>query len=153
MKLKLWAIMMALLTVSVGRAQERKNDFNLNDSGVGIDGYDPVSYFTDHKPAAGDKAFSQQSNGVVYYFKSAGNRDVFKANPSKYEPAYGGWCAFAMGDSGEKVEVDPETFKIVDGKLYLFYNKFFNNTLNSWNKNEAELKNKADKNWQRLHHD
>ena len=61
-----------------------------------------------------------------------------------------GWCAYAMGAKGEKVEVDPETFKIVDGKLYLFYNKFFNNTLESWNKDEARLRSNADKNWSKI---
>ena len=142
--------MMILLGVSVGHGQDRTKNFNLDDSGVGIGGYDPVSYFTDHKPAEGSKAFTLSNDGVVYYFKSAGNRDTFRADPSKYEPAYGGWCAFAMGDSGEKVEVDPGTFKIVNGKLYLFYNKFFTNTLNSWNKNEADLKIKADRNWHRI---
>ena len=55
-----------------------------------------------------------------------------------------------MGASGEKVEVDPETFKIIDGKLYLFYNKIFNNTLKSWNKDEANLKQKADANWKKI---
>lgn len=52
-----------------------------------------------------------------------------------------------MGDYGEKVEIDPKTFKILDGKLYLFYNAYFNNTLKSWNKNEKNLKSKADLNW------
>ena len=55
-----------------------------------------------------------------------------------------------MGDYGEKVEINPETFKIVDGKLYLFYNAFFNNTLKSWNKNESNLKKKADANWKKI---
>ncbi len=68
-----------------------------------------------------------------------------------YEPQYGGWCAYAMGNSGEKVEVDPETYKIVDGKLYLFYNKYFTNTLKSWNKDEAKLKSKADESWKNFY--
>jgi hypothetical protein len=89
-------------------------------------------------------------DGVNYRFASEQNRQLFKASPSKYEPQYGGWCAYAMGANGEKVEVDPETFKIIDGKLYLFYNKLFNNTLTTWNKNEATLKQKADKNWLRF---
>ena len=55
-----------------------------------------------------------------------------------------------MGANGEKVEVNPETFKIINGKLYLFYNAFFNNTLTDWNKNEAALKAKADKNWKSI---
>ena len=73
-------------------------------------------------------------------------------NPQKYEPAYGGWCAYAMGAKGQKVSVDPETFKIVDGRLNLFYNKFFNNTLEDWNKDEGNLKKKAEANWQKIYH-
>ena len=72
---------------------------------------------------------------------------MFLKNPSKYEPQYGGWCAYAMGSAGEKVEINPETFKIIDGKLYLFYNAYFNNTLKSWNKEETKLKSQADTNW------
>jgi YHS domain-containing protein len=130
------------------QATSRPN--NLNASGVAIDGYDPVSYFVSRKAIEGKKEFSFAHEGATYYFTSKANHDAFQSNPTKYEPQYGGWCAFAMGDSGTEVEVDPETFKIIDGKLYLFYNKFFNNTLNSWNKDEANLKAKADKNWQHL---
>jgi hypothetical protein len=83
----------------------------------------------------------------LYYFSSAENKEAFKRSPSKYEPEYGGWCAYAMGKNGEKVNIDPETFKILDGKLYLFYNKYFNNTLTDWNKDETNLKKKADANW------
>lgn len=75
---------------------------------------------------------------------------TFKANPDKYEPAYGGWCAYAMGKTGEKVEVDPFKFKIVNGKLNLFYYSIINNTLNKWNEDEANLKKQADKNWNTL---
>ena len=71
----------------------------------------------------------------------------FKKNPTKYLPQYGAWCAYAMGDNGDKVSVNPETYKIVDGKLYLFYNKLFVNTLKSWNKDEDRIKAKADANW------
>ena len=55
-----------------------------------------------------------------------------------------------MGDNGEKVEIDPTTFKIINGKTYLFYNKLFTNTLNSWNKNEEKLKKQADQNWKKI---
>ena len=75
---------------------------------------------------------------------------MFIKSPSSYEPQYGGWCSYAMGSTGEKVEIDPETFKIVDGKLNLFYNAYFNNTLKSWNKDEVNLKRKADGNWKKL---
>ena len=77
---------------------------------------------------------------IAQKFSSQKNKDTFLKSPASYLPQYGGWCAFAMGDYGEKVEVNPKTFKIVDGKLYLFYNSLLNNTLKSWNKNEKKLK-------------
>lgn len=125
---------------------ERVKHFNL-DKGVGIQGYDPVSYFLADKAIKGNPKTAYSHLGVKYYFSSEENKKEFIKNPSKYEPQYGGWCAFALGDYGKKVEVNPETFKITDGKLYLFYNAFFNNTLKSWNKDEKNLKEKADKNW------
>ncbi len=72
---------------------------------------------------------------------------MFLKNYKTYEPEFGGWCAYAMGNTGEKVEIDPETFKIINGKLYLFYNAYFNNTLKLWNKNEATLLKQANTNW------
>jgi YHS domain-containing protein len=143
---------LSLIVVS-SQAQDatalRKKHFNL-DEGVAISGYDPVAYFSQNKAIKGKKDMAVYHQGVTYYFSSAANKELFKANPSKYEPEYGGWCAYAMGEKGEKVSVDPETFKIVNGKLYLFYNHFFNNTLKDWNKNEATLKSKADANWPKL---
>lgn len=130
----------------------RKKHFNLSKSGLAIDGYDPVAYFKSNKPVEGKKEFAVSHQGAVYYFSSAENKDAFIKNPSSYEPQYGGWCAYAMGKNGEKVSVDPETFKIINGKLFLFYNRFFNNTLTSWNKDETNLKTKADTNWQKTFH-
>lgn len=127
----------------------RKKHFNLED-GIAIKGYDPVTYFTQNKAIKGKKELAVSHQGIVYYFSSVQNKDAFKAAPFKYEPEYGGWCAYAMGNSGEKVSIDPETFKIVNGKLYLFYNRFFTNTLKDWNKNEATLKKNADLKWPTL---
>jgi YHS domain-containing protein len=125
---------------------KRKKQFNL-ESGLALQGYDPVAYFSQHKAVKGTAANSYAHQGVTYRFASTQNLEAFKGNPAKYEPAYGGWCAYAMGATGEKVDIDPETFKITDGKLNLFYNKFFNNTLPKWNKDEANLKRKADASW------
>ncbi len=141
-----------LLISTAGFSQDaafRKKQFNLKND-VAISGYDPVAYFTQHKAVKGDAANSFADQGVTYYFASAADRDLFKASPAKYEPQYGGWCAYAMGNDGSKVEVDPETFKIIDGKLFLFYNHFFNNTLKTWNKDEVNLHGHADANWQKL---
>ena len=133
-------------------ANMRKTQLNLDKSGLAIQGYDPVAYFTSGKAVEGKKDISLDYQGASYRFASTANRDAFRADPGKYEPQYGGWCAYAMGSSGDKVEVDPETFKIVDGRLYLFYNKFFNNTLKTWNKDEAHLRPSADKNWTKFAH-
>ncbi|MDD5151017.1 MAG: YHS domain-containing (seleno)protein [Flavobacterium sp.] len=123
--------------------------FNLENK-IAIQGYDPVAYFNG-KPLKGKKEISTNFEGVIYYFSSVTNRDTFLKKPMSYEPQFGGWCAYAMGNSGEKVEIDPETFKILDGKLYLFYNAYFNNTLKSWNKDESNLKAKAEANWKKFY--
>lgn len=129
-------------------AAERENHFNL-EKGIAIQGYDPVAYFS-NRAIKGEKKISTNYKGVVYYFSSEVNKNTFLQNPIKYEPQYGGWCAFAMGDYGKKVEINPETYKIVNGKLYLFYNSYLNNTLKSWNKDETNLKKKADHNWSKI---
>lgn len=128
---------------------KRTSEFNLEKK-VAIQGYDPVSYFTQKKAVKGKPAISLTYEGVIYNFSSQANKDLFLKNPSSYEPQYGGWCAYAMGDSGDKVEIDPATFKIIDNKLYLFYNAYFNNTLKSWNKDETNLKKKAEANWKKI---
>jgi YHS domain-containing protein len=147
-------IMMSLISLSLF-AQDatalRKKQFNL-DGGIAIDGYDPVAYFKSNKAIKGNKNLAVYDQGATYYFSSTENKEEFSRNPAKYEPQYGGWCAYAMGAKGEKVSVDPETFKIINEKLYLFYNSFFNNTLKSWNKDETNLKTKADTNWIKTYH-
>ena len=116
---------------------------------VGVNGFDPVSYY-EGKPAKGEKEISYKHKGITYLFSSAEHLEAFKSQPDKYEPAYGGWCAYAMGESGDKVKIDPYTYKIKEGKLYLFYNFSKTNTLDFWNQNEKELQNKADDNWTRI---
>ncbi|WP_269237586.1 YHS domain-containing (seleno)protein [Flavobacterium flavigenum] len=129
---------------------KRIAQYNLENK-TAIQGYDPVAYFKQNRAVKGKNEFSAAYMGVIYKFSSSGNKDVFVKNPALYEPQFGGWCAYAMGSAGEKVEINPETFKIVDGKLYLFYNAFFNNTLKSWNKDEANLKTKAEVNWKKIY--
>ncbi len=151
--MKLFATGLALLialSLSAQTAQVRTSNFNLAKGNLGTNGYDPVAYFTQNKAVEGKKELAVAFQGIIYYFSSNENKEAFKKDPAKYEPQYGGWCAYAMGSSGEKVGVDPETFKIKDGKLYLFYNKYFNNTLKSWNKDEANLHYKADANWAKI---
>ncbi len=127
----------------------RSKQYNI-ENGLALNGYDPVAYFNQNKAIEGNKSIKATVEGLTYYFSTTSNKDLFLKDFRKYEPQYGGWCAYAMGSSGEKVEIDPETFKINNGKLYLFYHSWVNNTLTKWNEDEKNLKNKADSNWQKL---
>lgn len=150
MKNLFFTILLLSSIISFGQnTAKRTKQFNL-ESTLAIQGYDPVSYFKLNKAVKGKKELSYVFYGVTYHFATKENKDDFQKLPQKYEPQYGGWCAYAMGSSGDKVEINPETFKIIDGKLYLFYNAFFNNTLKSWNKDEKNLKSKADSNWKKI---
>jgi YHS domain-containing protein len=128
-------------------SQPNSSHLYLNSSKVAIDGYDLTSYFTDNKAIKGSEKFKAEHKGAVYFFKSKENKQTFLDNPTKYLPEYGGWCAYAMGAKAEKVSIDPKTFIITDGKLYLFYNSYFNDTSEKWKKDDKRLKIKADKNW------
>ena len=123
--------------------------YNLSGNKTAVSGFDAVSYFNGN-PLKGKSQYKLVHNGVTYLFANENNLKSFKGNPEKYEPQYGGWCAYAMGKTGEKVEINPKTYKIVDDKLYLFYNKFFTNTLETWNEDEKNLKVRADENWANL---
>jgi len=152
---QLFLLIALIITGNVLCAQDnaalRTKHFNL-DKGVALSGYDAVAYIKQNKAVKGSKAFTSSYEGATYYFATTADRDEFNKNPDMYEPQYGGWCAYAMGKKGEKVSIDPGTFKIINGKLYLFYNKYFNNTLTDWNKDEANLKARADANWQKSFH-
>jgi YHS domain-containing protein len=150
MKRFLFAICIVFTLAGFSQSEsKRAAQFNLEGKGA-IQGYDPVAYFKQGKAVKGKKELSFSYEGVVYLFSSKVNKEIFIKNPSANEPQYGGWCAFAMGDSGDKVEIDPNTFKIVDGKLYLFYNSYFRNTLKRWNLDQVYLKAKADSNWKKV---
>ncbi|ANQ50068.2 YHS domain-containing protein [Flammeovirga sp. MY04] len=138
-----------LLCLSTLGYSQIPSDLNLEKGDVAVGGYDPVSYFSG-SPVEGDKHISVIHKGAHYYFASHKNKETFKENPEKYLPAYGGWCAYAMGAKGEKVSVNYETYKIQNGRLFLFYNKFFTNTLEDWNEEGAErLEKSADTHWQK----
>lgn len=135
----------ALIIFSTVLLRAQHSDINSN-NGIALEGYDPVSYFNG-KPSKGSPDIPAIQNGITYWFSNEANRNVFSASPERYLPEYGGWCAYAMGLDGARVSVDPETFKIKDGRLFLFYNSLLNNTLKKWNKKESELLPNADINW------
>ncbi|HEY9006042.1 MAG TPA: YHS domain-containing (seleno)protein [Ohtaekwangia sp.] len=128
----------------------RLRNYN-NDNGIAIKDFDPVSYFKG-KAAKGSEKFAYTYKGLTYYFVNNENMEEFKKSPSKYEPAYGGWCAYSMAINGERVKVDPSTYKIINGKVYLFSNFNGKNNLRAWNTNQAKYKASADKLWVKKMH-
>jgi len=117
------------------------------DTGTALHGYDAVSYFQKTGPVEGKKNFVVKQGDANYFFSSAENRDAFMKAPEQYLPAYGGWCAYAIGAKDDFVDVDPKSYKIANGKLLLFYKDFFTSTLKKWNEKETELVPKAEANW------
>lgn len=117
-------------------------------------GYDLVAYFTDGKAIKGSKEFTCKFNEVKYQFTSAKHKELFKSSPEKYLPVCDGFCAWGVAEKGIKVPVNPETFKVIDNNLYLFFNDDFNgcplNTLPEWNKNENVLLAQLPVNWSKL---
>ncbi|MBO9466384.1 YHS domain-containing protein [Tropicibacter sp. R15_0] len=97
-------------------------DVNATTTGLAIQGYDPVAYFTDGEPTKGDWEITAVYNDATYRFASEENKAKFEANPEAYAPAYGGYCAFGTA-MGFKFDGDPTLWKIVDNKLYLNLSK------------------------------
>jgi len=121
---------------------------------LGLKGYDPVAYFPEggSKPARGDVNIIAAYKGVRYQFASIENRDLFLKSPARYEPAFGGWCAWAMLD-GDKVDFDPNTFLVSGNRLFVFYNGFWGDTRAKWTakaKDQAAEAKQADTNWKKL---
>jgi YHS domain-containing protein len=124
-------------------------EYNLK-KGFVAEGYDVVAYFS-NKVEEGNAKFTTAYDGVKFKFSTKENLEIFEKSPKKYIPAYGGYCAYAIGVKGKKVSINPETFEIRDGRLYLFYNSWGTNTLEMWEDEGAErLKEKADKNWESI---
>jgi YHS domain-containing protein len=115
-------------------------------SDLTLKGYDPVSYFTDGKPVEGSKDFTFKWNGATWQFVSAEHRDLFAKDPAKYAPQFGGYCAWAM-TRGDKADIDPTCWKIVNGKLYLNYSK---DIQTEWSQNIPDNIAKANGEWQNL---
>jgi len=97
-------------------------EVNANGNDLAIKGYDAVSYFSKGEPTKGSNEFTSAYNGAIYQFSSADNRDLFKADPTKYAPQYGGFCAMGVA-LNKKFDTDPTAWHIQEGKLYLNLNK------------------------------
>ena len=111
--------------------------------GVAIEGTDPVAYFRDGRPVEGSSDYEHEWMGATWRFVSAANRDAFAADPEKYAPQYGGYCAWAVSQ-GYTAKIDPEAWKIVDGRLYLNLSK---DVQKLWEEDVPGYIQKADSDW------
>ena len=123
-------------------------ELNVDAQGVAIKGHDPVAYFNAGKPTKGQANFSASHRGATYWFASATNRDAFKANPDKFAPQFGGFCAMGVA-LDKKLDGDPTAWKIVDGKLYLNVNK---DVQKKWLEDVPGNLTKANGNWAGIQH-
>jgi len=144
-------IKLALLTVILAfsfiqTAFAGKGPTYTNKKGIAIKGYDTVAYFTENTPIKGSKEFSYTWNHGVWLFSSNANLELFKANPEKYAPQYGGYCAFAAA-KGSFAKIDPTQFTVLNGKLYLNYNARIQK---KWTKKRDEFIQLGDQNWPEL---
>ena len=138
---------LSLLLVTIGLAlpgfAQTKTLLNLDKTGVAIQGYDPVAFFTENKPVKGKPEFPARHNGALYYFASKAHRELFQSDPAKYEPVFGGYCAYGVS-KGKLVEIDVEAFQIVNGRLLLQYSKGVRDDFNKDTKGNLA---KAEANW------
>jgi hypothetical protein len=139
----------AVAPVAVAQAADELNvskGATLAGPGLAAHGYDVVAFFTDGKPEIGSDKFALAHAGGTYRFVSQAHLDTFKADPARYEPAYGGFCAYGVA-LGKKFDGDPRYWKIVNGTLYLNLN---GDIQAEWSKNVQGNLTKADANWRRI---
>jgi YHS domain-containing protein len=137
---KLMAVALLSLLPSLAGA---KSLLNVDKTGLGLKGYDPVAYFTENRPVKGNPQFVSNYNGARYQFASAANKAVFDANPGKYEPQFGGYCAYAASE-GHTAKIEPQAFEILNGRLLLQYDL---DVREMFNKDPQGRLKKADTNW------
>ena len=125
---------------------EKEGLFGYEPNGVAIRGYDTVAYFTKGMPVAGNDTFTTQWSGATWKFSSQEHLDLFVAEPEKYAPQYGGYCAYGVAQES-LVKIEPEQWSIIDDKLYLNYNSKLNK---EWKKDMADYINQADALFEKL---
>lgn len=140
------AVLGTLFAHPVFAADGDPKPLNLTEDGVAMKGYDVVAYHIDGKPVQGSRSISAEYGGATYQFASETNRSAFLADPERFAPAYGGYCAFGVL-MGEKVDSDPAQFRFVDGRLLVF---FSGGTHSQWAKNPSSNLSIGDRVWTRI---
>ena len=129
--------------VSSALAKQKDEIFSSFLSSTAIRGYDPVAYFTESKPVKGNKSYRVKWKGATWQFASQANLNRFKANPARYAPQYGGYCAWAVSH-GYTASTQPDAWSIENGKLYLNYNR---SVREKWLQNPRRHIRQGDANW------
>ena len=137
------AVAVALISAHMTTAAVAADKFYQTLFGTAIDGTDPVSYFTEGRPIAGNSSITHEWNGATWRFSSEDNKALFISDPTKYAPQYGGYCAWAVSQ-GYTASTTPDAWKIVDGKLYLNYSASVQQT---WETDIPGFIEAADQNW------
>lgn len=135
--------LVAITGLFIANASFAGVDTETDANGVILAGHDAVAYFTENAPVEGDPSISAVHNDVIYRFSSVKNRDTFLANPEKYAPQFGGFCAYGAS-LGKKFDIDGKAFEVVDGKLYVNKNL---NVYKVWVENKSKNIVKADSSW------
>lgn len=139
-------IIFSILTSFAGSALAGNDHVETDKNGVILAGYDAVAYFTQNAAVEGKADFTAVHNDAIYRFSSSKNRDLFVGNPEKYEPQYGGFCAYGAA-LGKKFEVNGKAFEIVDDKLYVNKNE---DVYEVWEEDKAENIVTADNQWKSI---
>ena len=142
------ALLLGIYACNKALSESNPNDYlvNIDRNGVIIDGYDPVAFFTENKPVKGNPQINTKYNHATYYFSTDENRRTFEQHPSKYEPQFGGFCAYAVS-LGRTAPIDVHTFSIVEGRLVIQHNE---KAVKGWEQDPVGNLHKADKYWPRV---
>ncbi|BBM89482.1 hypothetical protein COTS27_01182 [Spirochaetota bacterium] len=147
MKIVLMTVITLFVSVMGKDVSFKEINIQKNKNNQALDGYDPVAYFTLGAPKKGSKNFQTEWKNTTWLFASQKHLDLFTADPKKYAPQYGGYCAWAIPAKEKLYGIDPDAWNIVDGKLYLNFNQKIKT---KWEKNQAEFIRKGNTVWQKL---
>ena len=141
--MKFLSFLLLVIGIALSASAQTKTLQNLDKNGLAIQGYDPVSFFTDGKPVKGKPEFTAKHNGATYQFASKEHQELFLKSPEKYAPQFGGYCAYGVSKNG-LYSIEPDAFQVVDGKLLLQYSK---GARDDFNKDVKGNLAKANANW------
>jgi len=145
-KMRMSLIYLFIFLTSLLHVQQAFAEINKDPQGIAIDGYDPTEYFTSKRAIQGKPSLTYKWNDVIWKFATERGRNLFINNPNKYAPQYGGFCSNGLSD-GHKIAADPEIWKIINGKLYLYFSTY---GLEQWDDNDPATINSATGTWELL---